>query len=186
MSNTDTEAQATEGFRWPSDTPTKNISILDEEFTVPQPYKEGHTISAIEAKVLNQTFAENIGNNQRAAVKKAQEGGEGAPSIEEVRDAFNDYAWGYQFTMAGAGGGSRSLTPVEKEARQLARTHIMAQLAAQGRKRKEIDDEKFEAEVARIASLDKIVKLAEKNVKQRQKDLDQVASLLANEEQAAA
>ena len=49
----------------------KTISIYDIEFKVPQPYSEGHVLTAIEAKQLNQVFAENIANNQRAAIKKA-------------------------------------------------------------------------------------------------------------------
>ena len=45
---------------------------------IPQPYAEGHAISAIEAKVLNQVFAENIGNNVRAKVQAHLKGEEDA------------------------------------------------------------------------------------------------------------
>jgi hypothetical protein len=179
MSNTDTQTESTPQAapKWEG-APMKEISIYENSFSVPQPYKEGHTCSAVEAKVLNQTFAENIANNQRANIKKALEGGEGAPSMDEALSQFNTYAMSYEFSEGGVGGGS-TLTPVEREARSIARAHINSQLKAQGRKRKEIDEEKFEAEVERIASLEAIVNLAKENVAKKQDEADKVAQLLA-------
>lgn len=166
----------------------KKISVLDVEIEVPQPYAEGHTLSAIEARVLNQTFAENISNNVRSKIKKAQEGGEGAPTLDSVVAEAHTYAREYAFTEAAAGGGTRTLTPVEREARKLA-TAIVIQLLAkpsdahpQGRKRKDISKEAFDGEVARIAATDKVVKLATKNVK----DTANLASAMEAEEAAAA
>ena len=43
----------------------KTISISGQAFDVSTPYAAGHTLTEAEAKVLNQTRAENIGNNFR-------------------------------------------------------------------------------------------------------------------------
>ena len=44
---------------------SKTITILGEKFEITAPYAEGQTLTAVEARVLNQTRAENIGNNLR-------------------------------------------------------------------------------------------------------------------------
>lgn len=149
----------------------KTISIHGLEFSAPQPYSEGHTLSAIEAKVLNQCFAENIANNQRKNIKAALEGGNGAPTLEEARAAFDAYAADYQFTEAGVGGARSTVTPVEKEARRIARLHIMNHLKSVGKAKKDVNKDRFEAEVAKIAATEQVQKLAKKRVK----EMDQLA-----------
>jgi hypothetical protein len=54
---------------------TKTKTIEGKNFEISQPYEEGHVITAIEARVLNQTRSENIGNNVRAKLKEAIEAG---------------------------------------------------------------------------------------------------------------
>lgn len=148
----------------------KTITVLEQSIVVPQPYSAGHTLNEIEAKVLNQTFAENIGNNVRAKIAKAKTGGEGAPTMAEALRAVAEYAMAYVFTEAAATG--PSMTPVEREARKLARLHIQASLAKpsekypKGRKLKDIDKDKLESEIARVAQTDKVIKLATKRVKE--------------------
>lgn len=172
---------------------TKTISIYEREFTVPQPYNEGHVLTAIEAKQLNQVFAENIANNQRSNIKKAIDADEArskgepvaedAPTFESAVETFNKYASEYAFTEASAGGSTRTMTPLEKECKKLATAVVIQLLEKSGRKRKDVTKEDFDAEVARIADTDKVKKMATKNLK----DLDNLAGAVgAESEQAAA
>ncbi len=150
----------------------KTISIYDFELEVPEPYTEGHHLTAIEAKQLNQSFAENIANNQRSIFKKVRDGGEGAPSESDARQQFADYASKYQFTEASAGGGGRTLSPLEKMTKKIA-TQVVINLLARpseeypkGRKRADIEKEQFDTEVARIAETDRVKKTAAKQLKE--------------------
>jgi hypothetical protein len=83
---------------------TKTKTIEGKNFEISQPYEEGHVISAIEARVLNQTRSENIGNNVRAKLKEAIEAGQPddalAALVAEVDAA-------YQFTAAGTRAAAR-------------------------------------------------------------------------------
>lgn len=153
------------------------------QFEISEPYAEGHQISAIEARVLNQTRSENIGNNTRAKIKEMQEGN---VSEQEIADYVSSVDTEYQFTAAGVSA-SRKLDPVEREAVKLARELLKAHLATSGRKltvapegmTEEEWDDKVAAEVERIASDEQIVKAAQKNVAAKQKQAESLADALA-------
>lgn len=155
---------------------TKNVTILDTEgFVVTLPFAEGHVCTAAEAKVLNQTRRENLGNNFRTKVKAFQE--TGTPSLAELQEEFAKLDADYQFTLSNATGTSRKLDPVEREARTIARDYIKQQLAAQSRKiteapagvSKEDWDDKVEAEIDRIAATDEVLRMAKDIVKAKSK-----------------
>jgi len=148
----------------------KKISISGETFDVSEPYEEGHRISAVEAKVLNQTRAENIGNNFRAEVKKARENGQG---LEELRDKLAEYDSQYTFSMGGSA--RQPVDPVEREARKIARDAIRAQLASEGRKIKDVDAERLEAAIDQVAFQDDVLKLAKKRVADLKRNVAAVA-----------
>lgn len=135
------------------------------EFEVPQPYAEGHALTAVEAKQLNQVYAENICNNFRARVQATIKGDEGAMSEKDLRSSFAEYASNYIFTEASVGTGRSTMTPLEREARRVAKAVVVQLLAKDGRKQKDVDKDKFEAEVARFAESDKVQKIAAKNLK---------------------
>ena len=117
---------------------TKSKVIAGHEFKITQPYTAGHTLTEIEAKVLNQVRSENIGNNVRKAVVELLEAQDtaGAEALVAERDAE------YEFSTPSAGG--RKLDPVEREARKVARDAIRAKLSDDGRKLSDIDKEKLE------------------------------------------
>lgn len=159
---------------------TKPISILEVEgFTVTMPYKAGHTCTEAEAKVLNQTRRENLGNNFRKEVQAFKDGAEGAAkSIEELIAAFTDLDSKYEFTIANVGGGSsRRLDPVEREARAAARDYIKTRLGEQGRKitdvptgsTKEEWEDKVETEIERLSQTEEILAYAKSVVKAKSK-----------------
>ena len=144
----------------------KNITIAGEVFEISEPYAEGHVISTIEATRLNQLRGENIANNMRKAVKSAVT----ANNVAEIRREIVDYDAEYEFTAVVAGG-RRTMDPVERESRAIARDSIKKSLAEESppRKLKDIDDEKLEVAVAEISERDVVVKLAKKRVAEKQK-----------------
>jgi len=152
------------------------------QFEISEPYAEGHTISAIEARVLNQTRSENIGNNARAKIKEMQEGGS---SEQDIADYVSGLDQNYVFTAAGVSA-SRKLDPVEREANKIARELLRAHLAQDSRKltvapegmTDEEWDDKVSAEVERIAGLDEVVKAAQKAVAAKQKQAETLANAL--------
>jgi hypothetical protein len=153
------------------------------QFELSEPYVEGHTISAIEARVLNQTRSENIGNNLRAKIKEMQESE--TASEQDIYDLVAELDSRYEFTAAGVSA-SRKLDPVEREAVKIARELLKEHLAASGRKltvapegvTDEEWDDKVAAEVERIASEEAVVKAAQKRVAERQKTAASLADAL--------
>jgi hypothetical protein len=156
------------------------------QFELSNPYAEGHVVSAIEARVLNQTRAENIGNNCRAKIKEMQDAN---ASEQEIQDYVAGVDAEYQFTAAGVSA-SRKLDPVEKEAVKIARELLKSHLAASGRKLTVApegltDDEweeKVQGEIDRISALDEVVKAAKKAVEAKAKQAATLAEALGSVE----
>ncbi len=154
-------------------------SIAGVAFNISQPYAEGHTITAAEAKALNQVRAENIGNNVREAVKKFIEEGNEAAAHELVakRDAE------YVFNMSSASA-ARKFDPEETEARKIAKELIKEHLASTGRKltvapegeTEESWKEKIEAQIDSISTNPDVLKQAKKNVANKKKTSEQLLS----------
>lgn len=153
----------------------KVASIQGLEFTVSQPFEVGHVCTEAEARALNQTRKENIVNSFRPKVKAYVEA-EDDTKLDELNSSFLELDASYEFTIANVGA-TQKLTPVEREARTLAKNYIKGKLAEKGRKLTDVPtgsteqewDDKLEGEIARISALPEIVKVAEKNVKERNK-----------------
>lgn len=149
-------------------------------FSILQPYEAGHTLTDVEARVLNQTRAENVGNNVRQTIKDMLEGAgkfEGSPQEEaEVQAFVTEFDAAYEFKTASEGGRT-SRDPYETEARKIARDLIKSSLAAKGRKLSDVPEgldeaswkDKLEAEVDRIANSDKVLAAAKKTVDAKRK-----------------
>jgi len=162
---------------------SKTISILGVEVEISTPYAEGHTITAAEAKALNQTRAENIGNNFRKRIKDSKEGVEGAEPMEKILADLAAYDASYVFTLAAAtlaaAGGSRStMTPLEKESNRVAKQWLVAKLKEAGSSLKKYTEEHgadyVKAKVAEVAATDAIQAQAKKNLAAAQKTADAV------------
>jgi len=160
----------------------KTKTIEGRNFEISQPYEEGHTLSAIEARVLNQTRSENIGNNVRAKLKEAIEQG---ASDDALSALVAEVDAAYAFTAAGARSAAR-LDPYEREARKIARELLKNYLSESGRKltvapegtTQEEWDEKIETEVDRLATQDTVLEAAKKEVDAKKKRADRLASAL--------
>lgn len=160
---------------------TATLHILEQPFTVTMPFVEGHVCTAAEAKVLNQTRRENLGNNFRSKVKDALDS-EKELTMEQVQAEFAKADAEYVFTLANVGGG-RGGDPVEKEAKAMAREMLKAHLAKTGRKLTGAPDgeteeswkEKVAAEIERIAGTEDVMAAAKKQVEAKKKATDKLA-----------
>lgn len=129
-----------------ADTPRASRTIAGIQVTVPQPYAEGHVVSAAEAAMLNQTICENFSNNLRKRVEQFVP--EGSPdgteprvaTAEEAQALVDAYATAYEpGVRQGGGGGAARLTPLEREVRELARGKVREHLQAKNLKRADVD-----------------------------------------------
>lgn len=146
--------------------------------TVSIPYAEGHKITEAEAKALNQTRAENVGNNVRAAVKKMlDEAGNPDPVPAELKKAIqalvSEKDAEYEFTLQNVGGGTSRLSPVETEARKMARDRVNAAIKEKGMTvkayREAQGEEKYNEVIAGIAAREEVLAVAKQTVENRQK-----------------
>lgn len=135
----------------------RQIIIAGNQFTIPQPFDEGHVCTAGEARALNQLLAENVRNNLAEKVKKG----------EVNQDGVTEYATAYEFSVASVP--KPRLDPVEAEARKIAKNYIKGELAKVGSKIDDVDEDALEAEIQRVASMDEVVKMAKDIVKARNK-----------------
>jgi hypothetical protein len=130
-----------------TETPTHDITVAGMIFAAPAPYTEGHTLTANEAAVLNQTLAENLRNNFASQVKKAVDAAavEGAEPVDEaaLSEAFTTYVAGYEFGVrrTGSGGGRVTLDPIDREALKLAIEKVKAAIKAKGIVLKDVPNE---------------------------------------------
>lgn len=147
---------------------TKVISIAGVEVEVSAPYEAGHVLTEAEAKSLNQTRAENIGNNFRKAIKAAQEGVEGAEPLTAVLTKLAEYDKSYEFTIGSSGGSRATLPPLEKEARRIAKNWIAGKLKEAGKTFKtyveENGKEYAEGKIIEVAAADAVQAQAKKNL----------------------
>ena len=152
---------------------TKPKVINAVSFEITQPYAAGHTLTELEAKVLNQTRSENVGNNTRAKIKEMQEAGDTVDAIVAYVTAF-DAEYVFRSVSESAG---RSVDPTETEARKIAKELLKNHLATTGRKITVAPDgetdeswkDKVAAKVEEIASSDAVLKAAAKNVAAKKK-----------------
>lgn len=147
----------------------KVITIHEQDFAVSAPYVAGYTLNEAEARALNQTRAENIANNFRKRIKAAVDGvalkeGAAIESLDAVRADFAKYDTEYTFSMPSVGRGE-PIDPLEREAYRLARELVRKAIAAQGKKLKEIDEDKLEAKIAEVAATEGVVKEAKRRLK---------------------
>jgi hypothetical protein len=154
----------------------KTMTVQGVSVEVSQPYKVGHPVTEAEAAALNQTRAENIGNNLRKVVKDLLEV-EGATTDtvqSDAQKAVTAYDGEYKFTMASVGGGSTArLDPLAKECRVVARNFIGMKLKEKGISQKDYLAEKGEdaikLKIMELIDNPQIVAAAKKSLAERAK-----------------
>lgn len=161
-----------------ADAPRRSRTIGGLSVQVPEPYAEGHPLTAAEAAMLNQTFAENISNNMRS--KAANE--DGTPlSADEFQAAVDEYVAAYEpgVRQGGGGGGQRALTPVEVEVRNLATAKLKEILKGKGLKQKDINFTEVRDRIIE-QHRDALTAQAEKVVRAREKAAGDDGDILAS------
>lgn len=153
------------------------IKIDSKAFTIETPYAAGHTLTEIEAKVLNRTFAENVGNNMRKTVKEYK------GTDDELAAEVAKYAAEYSFAeRAAAGSSGPRLDPVEREATNLIIEALKQNVVAKGENPKDYDAKAFKDKAASImaepAKREKWLAKAQKVLDQRRKAAADLADLL--------
>lgn len=148
---------------------TKKITINGKSYEVSAPYAEGHVINAAEARTLNQTRAENIGNNFRKAFKDAD--GDEAKLMELAGQLAT---YDQQYNFATGGGSVRAVDPIDREAIRIAKAAIKNTIESKGHKFKEWlavegNQEKYDSAVERTSQQDDVLKLAKKAVADKAK-----------------
>lgn len=109
-----------------NETHRATVTIDGLEFTIPQPFEDGHTCTANEASALNQLLVENTRNNFAQKIKRAKEKGEELPEQSDL-DA---YVSGYEFGVRSV----QTSDPVQVEAREIVLPHIKASIQTAGGK----------------------------------------------------
>ena len=112
-------------------TPRETYTISGENFKLPQPYTEGHVLTAGEASQLNQVYAENLRNN--LAKKVSDQKDTGFFDAELFQSHIDDYASTYEMGVR-TGGGGRVGDPVLAEAISIAKELIRKAIRAKGYK----------------------------------------------------
>jgi len=131
----------------PAVSPTAEITIQGETFAIPQPFAEGHVLTAGEASALNQTYAENLRNNFAKTVKASKEAG----TFEHAgaQAALAEYAASYAFGVRSSGTRT-AVDPVEKKATDLASSIVKAKLTEKGIKMSALAEGQFDKAVAAL------------------------------------
>lgn len=146
---------------------TKTITIAGSQFDVHTPYAEGHTLTAAEARALNQVRCENIRNNCAKVVKNE----DGSRDAAAIAKHVSDYDANYDFSVQAAGP-RRVVDPLEKECLRLAKDVVKSKLAKAGHTVKvytKSDDgqAKYNAAVEQVMGMKEIVKIAKANLTQQ-------------------
>ena len=163
-------------------TDTKQITVQGVLVDIDQPYESGHTITEAEAKALNQTRSENIGNNVRKAVKELVDAGGDSTGIQKAAQKLvSEKDKGYEFTLASIGGGGARLDPLTKECHAIARNFIGAKLKELGKTQKQYleanGEDAIKIKVAELAEHPEILKAAKKALAERAKVAESVPEI---------
>lgn len=162
---------------------TKNITVQGVVVEVSAPYAEGQTITAAEAKALNQTRAENVRNNCAKQIKELLEGANGDVEAvaKQAQALVSEYDKSYEFTLASVGGGRPKLDPLEKEAYGIARDFLVSKIKEAGMTLKAYTEkngeEAVKAKIEELAEHPEIVKAAKKALADRQKMADALGGI---------
>ena len=165
---------------------TKTIQGLT--FEVSQPFTEGHVVTEAEARALNQTRSENIGNNVRKRIKDLSETEISAEDLQaQAAEIVAEVDGSYIFTLASVSAGAK-LDPYEREALKIARELLKNHLATTGRKLTVAPEgitedewkETIAAESSRIAESDAVIKAAKKTVDAKRKTADSLLDTMSD------
>lgn len=153
---------------------TKTLNILGFSVEISAPYVTGHPITAAEAKVLNQTRKENIGNNVRTKVKEIGENPELSDDDKDlaVLALIAEVDSTYEFTMSNAGSTRPSADPFERMCISIAKDAVSAKIKAAGFRsvkayKEEKGDAKYDSLIETASSNPAVQAIARKRLEEQ-------------------
>lgn len=148
---------------------TSRFTVQDCAVEVNMPYKEGHVLTFVEALVLNRLRAASIAKRARADIEKVLSNGHDPDEQDkEIQKIVEQEAEVFQFRPRGAGLAKPKLTPLEKEARKLARAYVKR---IYDKKDRSINDnrEQYNEDVGRVAAHPTTIAAAKRLLAQQEK-----------------
>jgi hypothetical protein len=152
---------------------TAERTIAGVMFEITMPYEEGHTLTAAEARALNQTRAEGIGNNMRKLVNEAKDENGEVPeeALSELAQKVAEYSDSYEFSMPGTGG-TRVADPFLRECISIAKSILSRAIKEKGMTVKaylegEGNQEKYDANLALLAEREDVTQAAKERLAAR-------------------
>lgn len=144
------------------ETARKNILVKKVDYTIAQPFAEGHVCTANEANALNQLLCENVRNNFSAKIKEDAP----APSQED----FDKYVASYQFGVRSVA----STDPIEKEMRKIVEAKLKDMLAKAGKTKASLSAEEYKnaVDAALEKNRDKLYPIAKEIVMRQTAAID--------------
>ena len=152
-------------------TQTKDITISSVGFTISMPYAAGPIeLTEAEAKTLNQTRLENIGNNLRKQIDalKSEDGTMTDEAQAEAQALVAERDANYIFTV-GSVGTSRVTDPLAKECMTLAKGVVLDNIKAndmtlKAYREQEGGEEKYNDLVAQVMEMPAVIAAAKANL----------------------
>lgn len=166
-------------MQYDTNTPKAELTIEGVKLSAVAPYAAGHAVTENEAAVLNQTLRENLRNNLAgkisAMIEEAKKNG-GTIDLAAAQAELDKYTASYEFGVRKAGSGvERTLDPIEKEARSIARSKVTELVKKKGHKVKDIPTEQFNGWVKQMLERDKAgdntIYNAAKNIVENRKEV---------------
>lgn len=125
---------------------TRTITLPnDVSVSVPQPYAEGHVLSALEAEKLNHVLADNVRTSLTAKIKRLAEDPAFDPA--SVAEEFQAYADAYTFVVRSP---RAAADPIEKEANKIAKEQVFAAIRRKGGNPTDYSAEQIAEYVAKV------------------------------------
>lgn len=125
---------------------TRTITLpSDVSVSVPQPYAEGHVLSALEAEKLNHVLADNVRTSLTAKIKRLAEDPAFDPA--SVAEEFQAYADAYTFVVRSP---RAAADPIEKEANKIAKEQVFAAIRRKGGNPTDYSAEQIAEYVAKV------------------------------------
>ena len=155
----------------------RTFTVQHFKVELSQPYEAGHTISEIEAAVLNTARGEGIGEKLRPYFKKLQneDNSYNPEHVKTMLAEVEKHDAEFEFTLANTGSKVYE-TPEEVEARKLARAYVNSKIADTGVTIKAYKaangDEKYNSLIEQTSKHPSFVKLAIKTIKEREKTME--------------
>lgn len=163
---------------------TRTTTIAGLALQVSDPYSEGHKINAAEAAVLNQTRAENLGNNLRKSIQELrnEDGTYSEAAAKQAQEMLDKTAADYEFSLTPRRGGAAGLSAEDREIKSVATSFLVGKIKEKGLTKKAYIEangqDKFDELVAQIMQDEQVIAAGKEQYKAKQAAAKKQSKLL--------